>query len=248
MNEVKKPKRPVYIFYAVVLCLILLLNLIIIPSILGAQVKEVGYETFMSMIEEGNIGLVQISESENQITFTDKEQDKIYKTAIVTDPTLTERLYAAGAEFSGEIIEQPSFFSQLFFSWILPIGILLLIGQLISRHLMKKMGGNNAMSFNMGKSNAKVYVQSTNGIKFSDVAGEDEAKENLAEIVDYLHNPKKYEEVGAKMPKGLLLVGPPGTGKTMLAKAVAGEAGVPFFSMSGSEFVEMFVGMGASKV
>ena len=248
MNEVKKPKKPIYIFYAVVLCLILFFNLFVIPSVLRAQVKEVGYGTFMSMIEEQNIGLVQISESDNQITFTDKEQAQVYKTAMVDDPTLTERLYAAGAEFSGEIIEQASPLLSFLLTWILPIVVFYAIGQIISRQIMKNAGGANSMMFNMGKSNAKVYVQSTNGIKFSDVAGEDEAKENLAEIVDYLHTPKKYEEVGAKMPKGLLLVGPPGTGKTMLAKAVAGEAGVPFFSMSGSEFVEMFVGMGASKV
>ena len=200
------------------------------------------------MIEEENIGLVEISNTDNQITFTDKAQENFYKTGIVSDPTLTERLFHAGAIFSGQIIEQPSFFTQLLCNWILPIGLLILIGQLISRHLMKKMGGENSMMFNMGKSNAKVYVQSSDGIRFADVAGEDEAKESLSEIVDYLHNQKKYEAIGAKMPKGLLLVGPPGTGKTMLAKAVAGEAGVSFFSMSGSEFVEMFVGMGASKV
>lgn len=200
------------------------------------------------MIEEENIGLVEISNTDNQITFTDKAQENFYKTGIVSDPTLTERLFHAGAIFSGQIIEQPSFFTQLLCNWILPIGLFILIGQLISRHLMKKMGGENSMMFNMGKSNAKVYVQSSDGIRFADVAGEDEAKESLSEIVDYLHNPKKYEAIGAKMPKGLLLVGPPGTGKTMLAKAVAGEAGVSFFSMSGSEFVEMFVGMGASKV
>ena len=200
------------------------------------------------MIEEENIGLVEISNTDNQITFTDKAQENFYKTGIVSDPTLTERLFHAGAIFSGQIIEQPSFFTQLLCNWILPIGLFILIGQLISRHLMKKMGGENSMMFNMGKSNAKVYVQSSDGIRFADVAGEDEAKESLSEIVDYLHNQKKYEAIGAKMPKGLLLVGPPGTGKTMLAKAVAGEAGVSFFSMSGSEFVEMFVGMGASKV
>ena len=192
--------------------------------------------------------MVQIVETENYITFTDKEEKQVYKTGIVNDPGLTDRLHQAGASFSGEIIEQPGIFSKIIFNWVLPIGAFFLIGQLISKHMMKKMGGQNSMMFNMGKSNAKVYVNSSDGIKFSDVAGEDEAKENLAEIVDYLHNPKKYEEIGAKMPKGLLLVGPPGTGKTMLAKAVAGEAGVPFFSMSGSEFVEMFVGMGASKV
>ena len=248
MNEVKKPKKPILIFYGTMLAMILIFNLIIVPWIAERQIKEVDYGTFMTMTEEGNVGLVQISESENLITFTDKEQKQVYKTGIVDDPGRTERLHKAGANFSGEIIEQPSIFSQLLFNWVLPIGAFFLVGQLISRHMMKKAGGQNSMMFNMGKSNAKVYVKSDNGIKFSDVAGEDEAKENLTEIVDYLHNPKKYEEIGAKMPKGLLLVGPPGTGKTMLAKAVAGEAGVPFFSMSGSEFVEMFVGMGASKV
>ena len=248
MNEVKKPKKPILIFYGTMLAMILIFNLIIVPWIAERQIKEVDYGTFMTMTEEGNVGLVQISESENLITFTDKEQKQVYKTGIVDDPGRTERLHKAGANFSGEIIEQPSIFSQLLFNWVLPIGTFFLVGQLISRHMMKKAGGQNSMMFNMGKSNAKVYVKSDNGIKFSDVAGEDEAKENLTEIVDYLHNPKKYEEIGAKMPKGLLLVGPPGTGKTMLAKAVAGEAGVPFFSMSGSEFVEMFVGMGASKV
>ena len=248
MNEVKKPKKPILIFYGTMLAMILIFNLIIVPWLAERQIKEVDYGTFMTMTEEGNIGLVQISESENLITFTDKEQKQVYKTGIVDDPGRTERLHKAGAKFSGEIIEQPSIFSQLLFNWVLPIGAFFLVGQLISRHMMKKAGGQNSMMFNMGKSNAKVYVKSDNGIKFSDVAGEDEAKENLTEIVDYLHNPKKYEEIGAKMPKGLLLVGPPGTGKTMLAKAVAGEAGVPFFSMSGSEFVEMFVGMGASKV
>ena len=235
-------------FYLVALAVLLVLNMVIMPMIMNAQVKETDYGTFMTMTNEGNIGLVQIVETENYIMFTDKEEKHVYKTGIVNDPGLTERLHQAGANFSGEIIEQPGIFSQIIFNWVLPIAAFFLIGQLISKHMMKKMGGQNSMMFNMGKSNAKVYVKSDNGIKFSDVAGEDEAKENLTEIVDYLHNPKKYEEIGAKMPKGLLLVGPPGTGKTMLAKAVAGEAGVPFFSMSGSEFVEMFVGMGASKV
>ena len=248
MNEVKKPKKTLLIFYCVVLALMLLVNMVVIPNILAHRVKEVDYGTFITMTKEGNVGLVQISESENLITFTDKDQKQIYKTGMVDDPDRTNRLYEAGAQFSGEIVEQPSILSRLFFNWVLPIAIFFLIGQLISRLIMKKAGGQNSMMFNMGKSNAKIYVQSTNGIKFSDVAGEDEAKESLTEIVDYLHNPKKYEEIGAKMPKGLLLVGPPGTGKTMLAKAVAGEANVPFFSMSGSEFVEMFVGMGASKV
>lgn len=248
MNEVKKPKKQLIVFYVAVLACLLVFNMVIMPMILNSQIKEVDYGTFMTMTEEGNIGLVQIVETENYISFTDKEQSQIYKTGIVDDPGLTERLHKSGAEFSGEIVEQPGIFTQLLFNWILPIGIFMLIGQLISRMMMKKMGGQNSMAFNMGKSNAKIYVKSDSGIKFSDVAGEDEAKESLAEIVDYLHAPAKYEEIGAKMPKGLLLVGPPGTGKTMLAKAVAGEAGVPFFSMSGSEFVEMFVGMGASKV
>ena len=248
MNEVKKPKKTLLIFYCVVLALMLLVNMVVIPNILAHRVKEVDYGTFITMTKEGNVGLVQISESENLITFTDKDQKQIYKTGMVDDPDRTNRLYEAGAQFSGEIVEQPSVLSRLFFIWVLPIAIFFLIGQLISRLIMKKAGGQNSMMFNLGRSNAKIYVQSTNGIKFSDVAGEDEAKESLTEIVDYLHNPKKYEEIGAKMPKGLLLVGPPGTGKTMLAKAVAGEANVPFFSMSGSEFVEMFVGMGASKV
>ena len=248
MKEVNKPKRMLRNFYLVALAVLLVLNMVIMPMIMNAQVKETDYGTFMTMTNEGNIGLVQIVETENYIMFTDKEEKQVYKTGIVNDPGLTERLHGAGASFSGEIIEQPGIFSQIIFNWVLPIAAFFLIGQLISKHMMKKMGGQNSMMFNMGKSNAKVYVKSDNGIKFSDVAGEDEAKENLTEIVDYLHNPKKYEEIGAKMPKGLLLVGPPGTGKTMLAKAVAGEAGVPFFSMSGSEFVEMFVGMGASKV
>jgi len=235
-------------FYLVALAVLLVLNMVIMPMIMNAQVKETDYGTFMTMTSQGDIGLVQIVETENYIMFTDKAQKQVYKTGIVNDPGLTERLHQAGAQFKGEIIEQPGIFSQIIFNWILPIAMFIIIGQLISKHMMKKMGGQNSMMFNMGKSNAKVYVHSSDGIKFADVAGEDEAKENLAEIVDYLHNPKKYEEIGAKMPKGLLLVGPPGTGKTMLAKAVAGEAGVPFFSMSGSEFVEMFVGMGASKV
>ena len=248
MKEVNKPKRMLRNFYLVALAVLLVLNMVIMPMIMNAQVKETDYGTFMTMTNEGNIGLVQIVETENYIMFTDKEEKQVYKTGIVNDPGLTERLHQAGAKFSGEIIEQPGIFSQIIFNWLLPIAAFFLIGQLISKHMMKKMGGQNSMMFNMGKSNAKVYVHSSDGIKFADVAGEDEAKENLTEIVDYLHNPKKYEEIGAKMPKGLLLVGPPGTGKTMLAKAVAGEAGVPFFSMSGSEFVEMFVGMGASKV
>ena len=248
MNEVKNPKKKMLIFYIATLAIVMIINMVLVPFFSDMRIKETDYGSFMSMTESGEIGQVQIVASENYILFTDKAGKQVYKTGIVNDPLLTERLHAAGAVFAGEIIEQPSLFSQLLFNWILPIGGFILIGNLISRHMMKKMGGQNSMMFNMGKSNAKVYVKSSGGIKFSDVAGEDEAKENLAEIVDYLHNPKKYEEVGAKMPKGLLLVGPPGTGKTMLAKAVAGEANVPFFSMSGSEFVEMFVGMGASKV
>ena len=248
MKEVNKPKKMLRNFYLAALAVLLLLNMVVMPMLMNAQVKEVDYGTFMSMTEQGDIGLVQILETENYITFTDKAENQVYKTGIVNDPGLTERLHKAGARFSGEIIEQPGIFSQIIFNWVLPIAMFMIIGQLISKHIMKKMGGQNSMMFNMGKSNAKIYVKSDSGIKFSDVAGEDEAKENLTEIVDYLHNPKKYTEIGAKMPKGLLLVGPPGTGKTMLAKAVAGEAGVPFFSMSGSEFVEMFVGMGASKV
>ena len=248
MEQVNKPKKQLRIFYLVALVMLLVMNMVIMPMIMDAQVKETDYGTFMTMTNEGNIGLVQIVETENYIMFTDKEEKQVYKTGIVNDPGLTERLHNAGAKFSGEIIEQPGIFSQIIFNWVLPIAVFMIVGRIISNHMMKKMGGSNSMAFNMGKSNAKVYVHSSDGIKFTDVAGEDEAKENLAEIVDYLHNPKKYEEIGAKMPKGLLLVGPPGTGKTMLAKAVAGEAGVPFFSMSGSEFVEMFVGMGASKV
>jgi len=248
MNEVKKPKKPLIYYYGIVLLVVILFNSIVMPMFLERQVKEVDYGTFMTMIDEENIGLVKISESENQITFTDKEQKQVYKTGMVDDPTRTERLHRAGAQFSGEIIEQPNMLLSFLLTWILPIVIFYALGQFMSKKMMNKAGGAGSMMFNMGKSNAKVYVKSQNGIKFADVAGEDEAKENLTEIVDYLHNPAKYTDIGAKMPKGILLVGPPGTGKTMLAKAVAGEANVPFFSMSGSEFVEMFVGMGASKV
>jgi len=248
MNEVKKPKKPLIYYYGIVLLIVILFNSIVMPMFLERQVKEVDYGTFMTMIDEENIGLVKISESENQITFTDKEQKQVYKTGMVDDPTRTERLHRAGAQFSGEIIEQPNMLLSFLLTWILPIVVFYALGQFMSKKMMNKAGGAGSMMFNMGKSNAKVYVKSQNGIKFADVAGEDEAKENLTEIVDYLHNPAKYTDIGAKMPKGILLVGPPGTGKTMLAKAVAGEANVPFFSMSGSEFVEMFVGMGASKV
>ena len=247
MNEVKKPKKPLIFYYAIVVAVILLLNLLVFPSVLERQVKEVDYGTFMTMIDNGNIGQVEIQT--NQIVFTDKDKTNIYKTGKMDDPTLMERLHnVAGAEFSSEIIEETSPIVAFLVSWVLPILIFVGLGQLLSRSMMKKMGGDGSMIFNMGKSNAKVYVKSSDGIKFSDVAGEDEAKENLSEIVEYLHDPSKYGEIGASMPKGILLVGPPGTGKTMLAKAVAGEANVPFFSMSGSEFVEMFVGMGASKV
>jgi len=248
MNEVKKPKKPLIYYYGIVLLVVILFNSIVMPMFLERQVKEVDYGTFMTMIDEENIGLVKISESENQITFTDKEQKQVYKTGMVDDPTRTERLHRAGAQFSGEIIEQSNMLLSFLLTWILPIVIFYALGQFMSKKMMNKAGGAGSMMFNIGKSNAKVYVKSQNGIKFADVAGEDEAKENLTKIVDYLHNPAKYTDIGAKMPKGILLVGPPGTEKTMLAKAVAGEANVPFFSMSGSEFVEMFVGMGASKV
>ena len=226
--------------------MILFINIFVMPEIARHQIKEVDYGEFMSMTENQEIGEVQVQE--NQILFTSKDGKSIYKTGIMNDPELTQRLRDSGAKFSSEIIEETSPILSFLLSWILPMVIFIGLGQLLSRQLMKKAGGGNSMMFNMGKSNAKVYVKSSNGIRFSDVAGEDEAKENLAEIVHYLHNPKEYEEIGASMPKGILLVGPPGTGKTMLAKAVAGEANVPFFSMSGSEFVEMFVGMGASKV
>lgn len=247
MNEVKKPKKPLIYYYSIVLLVLLLLNVIVMPAIRQLQIKEVDYGTFMTMINQKQVGKVEVQD--NRILFTDKEEKNIYKTGKMDDPGLTERLYLSGAQFSSEIVEQMSPILSFLLSWILPIAVFFILGQLISKKLTEKMtGGNSSMMFNLGKSNAKVYVKSSDGIKFSDVAGEDEAKENLAEIVDYLHNPKKYTSIGASMPKGVLLVGPPGTGKTMLAKAVAGEANVPFFSMSGSEFVEMFVGMGASKV
>ena len=246
MKEVKTPKKPLIYYYGIVLLIILAFNMIISPMIANAKVKEVDYGTFMKMIEEKNIGKVEVDDSE--IYFTDKNNEQIYKTGIMDDPTLTERLYTSGATFARNIQKEMSPLLSFFITFILPILIFAILGQYLAKKMMSQAGGPNAMAFGMGKSNAKVYVPSTDGIRFSDVAGEDEAKENLAEIVDYLHNPKKYSDVGASMPKGVLLVGPPGTGKTMLAKAVAGEAGVPFFSMSGSEFVEMFVGMGASKV
>ena len=249
MNEVKRPQKPLIFYYAIVMTIIILFNALAMPWLAEMQVKEVDYGTFMAMIEEKNIGLVEISQTENQITFTDKEEKQVYKTAMVEDPTRTERLYAAGAKFSGEVIKQTSPILSFLLTWILPMVLFFGIGQFMSKKMMDKAGGGpGAMSFNMGKSNAKVYVKSSDGINFSDVEGVDEAEESLAEIVDYLHDPSKYKEIGATMPKGVLLVGPPGTGKTMLAKAVAGEANVPFFSISGSEFVEMFVGMGASKV
>lgn len=248
MHEVKKPRKPLIYYYVIVLMVLVLFNFLFMPWVAERQIKEVGYEKFMQMTEEEDIGRVEIDQEENQITFTDKDETAIYKTGMVDDPDLTERLYDAGAEFSGQIIEQTSPWVVFLLNWILPVLIFVGIGQYMSKKMMDRAGGKNSMMFGMGKSNAKVYVKSSKGIRFSDVAGEDEAKENLAEIVDYLHNPKKYKDIGASMPKGILLVGPPGTGKTMLAKAVAGEANVPFFSMSGSEFVEMFVGMGASKV
>ena len=248
MQEVKKPKKPLIFYYVVAMLVLLLFNFLAMPWLAQRRIQEVDYGTFMSMTEEGNIGQVEVQEQENQILFTDKEYQHIYKTGMMPDPELTQRLYDSGASFTGEIIKQADPILSFLLSWILPIVIFILIGQYISRRLTRNAGGPNAMMFGMGKSNAKVYVKSSEGIRFSDVAGEDEAKENLSEIVDYLHNPDKYKKIGASMPKGILLVGPPETGKTMLAKAVAGEAGVPFFSMSGSEFVEMFVGMGASKV
>ncbi len=246
MNEIKKPKKPLIFYYGIALAIMLLFNLFAMPQLIQQRVKEVDYGTFMSMTEKKEIGLVEVRD--NEIVFTDKSEKQIYKTGIMNDPGMTERLYSSGAKFSKEIVQEASPLMNFILSWVLPMVFFVVVGQLLSRRLMKKMGGSDSMMFNMGKSNAKIYVKSSNGIKFSDVAGEDEAKDNLTEIVEYLHNPAKYTEIGASMPKGILLVGPPGTGKTMLAKAVAGEANVPFFSMSGSEFVEMFVGMGASKV
>ena len=246
MNEVKKPKKPLIYYYCVALVVILLLNLFIVPMLAEGRVKEVDYGTFMAMTEEQNVGLVQVQD--NQIVFTDKAEENIYKTGVMDDPMLTERLYSSGANFSSEIVQETSPLISILLTWALPILIFIVIGQFMSKKLMEKAGGANSMMFNMGGSKARVYVKSSDGIRFSDVEGVDEAEESLAEIVEYLHDPGKYREIGAQMPKGVLLVGPPGTGKTMLAKAVAGEADVPFFSISGSEFVEMFVGMGASKV
>ena len=247
MNEVKSPKKPLLYYYLLVMLVLMLFNLLAMPWISEHQIKEVDYNTFVSMVEKKEIGKVDIQEQDNRILFTDTEEKTIYKTAMVPDDDLVSRLLEAGISTSGTEIQQTSLLVSIL-GWVLPLIIFIGLGQMLSRSLMKKMGGGNSMMFNMGKSNAKVYVKSAEGIKFDDVAGEDEAKENLQEVVNYLHDPSKYQDIGASMPKGILLVGPPGTGKTMLAKAVAGEANVPFFSMSGSEFVEMFVGMGASKV
>ena len=247
MNEVKSPKKPLLFYYILVLMFLLLFNLLAMPWMAEHRIQDVDYNTFVTMTENGEIGKVEIQQQNNRILFTKADGATVYKTAMVPDDDLVSRLLAAGISTTGEEIEQTSVLTSIL-GWIVPLLVFIFIGQLLSRSMMKKMGGSNSMMFNMGKSNAKVYVKSAEGIKFDDVAGEDEAKENLTEIVNYLHDPGKYQEIGASMPKGILLVGPPGTGKTMLAKAVAGEANVPFFSMSGSEFVEMFVGMGASKV
>ena len=247
MNEVKSPKKPLLFYYILVLMFLLLFNLLAMPWMAEHRIQDVDYNTFVTMTENGEIGKVEIQQQNNRILFTKADGSTVYKTAMVPDDDLVSRLLAAGISTTGEEIEQTSVLTSILV-WIVPLLVFIFIGQLLSRSMMKKMGGSNSMMFNMGKSNAKVYVKSAEGIKFDDVAGEDEAKENLTEIVNYLHDPGKYQEIGASMPKGILLVGPPGTGKTMLAKAVAGEANVPFFSMSGSEFVEMFVGMGASKV
>ena len=246
MKEVKTPKKPLIYYGVIVMVVLLLFNMLITPMIAQRRVMEVDYGTFVQMAEEKNLGLVEVDETENQVIFTDKDNTAIYKAGMIPDPELSQLLKNSGAQYSGQILQQVNPIISFLLSWVLPIAVFALLGYYMNKKLMQRAGGPNSMSF--GKSNAKVYVQSTKGIKFADVAGEDEAKESLAEIVDYLHNPKKYTEAGAAMPKGILLVGPPGTGKTMLAKAVAGESGVPFFSMSGSEFVEMFVGMGASKV
>lgn len=247
MKEVKQPKLPLAYFYLIVLLLLFLFNALIAPRIAQKAITEVDYGTFMSMTENQEIGKVQIQS--NQIIFTNKDESQLYRTGLMEDPGLVERLHASGAEFTSEIVEQASPLATFLLSWLLPIGLFVILGQFLSKKMMDKAGGGpGSLMFNMGKSNAKIYVKSSDGIRFSDVEGVDEAEENLQEIVEYLENPQKYSEIGAQMPKGVLLVGPPGTGKTMLAKAVAGEANVPFFSMSGSEFVEMFVGMGASKV
>ena len=246
MKEVKPPKKPLIYYYGVALVVLLLINFLLVPLVARHAVQEVDYGTFMTMTENKEIGQVEVED--NQIIFTNKDGSKVYKTGPMNDPDLTQRLYDAGAEFTRDIVEETSPLLSFVLTWILPIIIFIAIGQLMTKKLTDRAGGPGSMMFGAGKSNAKIYVQSTQGIHFSDVAGEDEAKENLQEIVNYLHDPSKYQEIGASMPKGILLVGPPGTGKTMLAKAVAGESQVPFFSISGSEFVEMFVGMGASKV
>ncbi|MBR6889657.1 MAG: ATP-dependent metallopeptidase FtsH/Yme1/Tma family protein, partial [Clostridia bacterium] len=246
MNEVKKPKQPLIFYYLLAVVAIIVFNSVIAPMLFSPKVTEVDYSEFMRMTEEKQVKEVMVQD--NQIIFTNGD-GSFFKTGLMDDPDLTQRLYASGAKFSSQIVEQMSPLLSLLLSWVLPLIVMIALGQLVSKKLLEKAGGGaGSMMFGMGKSNAKVYVKSTSGIKFDDVAGEDEAKEILSEIVDFLHNPKKYEEIGAKMPKGALLVGPPGTGKTLLAKAVAGEANVPFFSISGSEFVEMFVGMGAAKV
>ena len=248
MEQVKRPKKPLMFYYTIVLIILILFNIIAMPYIKEKQIKDIDYGTFISMTEKKEIKKVELQQQDNTILFTGKDGKTIYKTAMVNDPDLTKRLYEADVSFYGEEIDQSSPILVNILSWVLPILFFVALGEYMSRKLMKRAGGKNAMSFGMGKSSAKIYVKSSEGIRFRDVAGEDEAKENLSEIVEYLHNPARYKEIGASMPKGILLVGPPGTGKTMLAKAVAGEANVPFFSMSGSEFVEMFVGMGASKV
>ena len=246
MKEVRPPKRPLIFYYCVAMLILLLFNFLAMPWMARQQIQEVDYGTFMDMAENQDLGQVEIQEQENQIVFTNKDETAVYSTGMIPDPDLKQMLKDSGAEFSGQVIQQTDPILSFLLTWILPIVIFVALGQYLSRRMMKNMGGPNAMAF--GKSNAKVYVKSSEGIKFSDVAGEDEAKDNLKEIVEYLHDPKKYQEIGATMPKGILLVGPPGTGKTMLAKAVAGEANVPFFSISGSDFVEMFVGVGASRV
>ena len=246
MNEVKTPKKPLIYYYVIMLLILLLFNFLAMPWIAQRQVQEVDYNTFLEMAEDKEIGQVEVQETENQILFTNTDETAIYKTGMIPDPDLMQTLKDSGAKFSGEIIQQTDPLLSALLNWVLPIVIFVALGQYVSKRMMDKVGGPNSLMF--GKSNAKIYVKSSEGIKFSDVAGEDEAKESLQEVVNYLHDPGKYREIGASMPKGILLVGPPGTGKTMLAKAVAGESNVPFFSMSGSEFVEMFVGMGASKV
>ena len=248
MNEVKKPQKPLLYYYGVVMLVLLLLNLFVMPWLAQREIREVDYNTFITMVENGEVARADVQTSENQILFTNEDNTVVYKTGMLPDPDLTQRLLDNEVDSYGQIIEETSPWVSLLFGWILPFALLYLFGQYMAKKMMDRAGGPNSMAFGLGRSNARVYVKSSEGIKFSDVAGEDEAKDSLREIVDYLHDPSKYREICAKMPKGILLVGPPGTGKTLLAKAVAGEANVPFFSMSGSEFVEMFVGMGASKV